>query len=116
LFNPNYDKPMTVKRIWHGWTTPENADAYQELLHKEVFPGIESKRIDGYRGVELFRMDQGAEVEFMTIMTFDAIENVKEFQGKDYEKSYVPRNAQKILKRWDEKAVHFNSVEKREYF
>jgi hypothetical protein len=107
---------MAVKRIWHGWTTPENADAYQELLHKEVFPGIESKRIDGYRCVELFRMDQGAEVEFMTIMTFDSIESVKTFQGKEYEKSYVPDKALKLLKRWDEKAAHYNAVEKRECF
>jgi hypothetical protein len=53
---------MSVKRIWHGWTTPENADLYQELLHQEVFPGIESKGIEGYRSVEL-----------LTIMTFDSI-------------------------------------------
>ncbi|UCE32023.1 MAG: hypothetical protein JSW68_03585, partial [Burkholderiales bacterium] len=36
---------MTVKRIWHGWTTPENADVYERLLHDEVFPGIEAKQI-----------------------------------------------------------------------
>lgn len=35
---------MATKRIWHGWTTPENADAYQQLLHDEVFPGIEAKK------------------------------------------------------------------------
>lgn len=32
---------MAVKRIWHGWTTPENADAYQMVLRTEVIPGIE---------------------------------------------------------------------------
>ena len=107
---------MAVKRIWHGWTTQENADAYQDLLHREVFPGIESKRISGYRCVELFRKELGEEVEFMTIMTFDSIESVKNFQGKDYEKSYVPEKAQKLLNRWDEKAAHFTLVEKRECF
>jgi hypothetical protein len=35
---------MATKRIWHGWTTPENADAYQQLLHDEVFPGIEAEK------------------------------------------------------------------------
>lgn len=107
---------MSVKRIWHGWTTPGNADAYQDLLHREIFPGIESKRIGGYRCVELFRRETGDEVEFMTIMTFDSIDSVKEFQGKDYEKSFVPGKAQKLLKRWDEKAAHYASVEKRECF
>ncbi len=41
---------MTIKRIWHGWTTPENADAYELLLRREVFPGIEAKEIPGYLG------------------------------------------------------------------
>ena len=40
---------MAIKRVWHGWTTPENADKYQELLHSEVSPGIEAKNIPGYR-------------------------------------------------------------------
>ena len=29
---------MAIKRVWHGWTTPENADKYKNLLHNEVFP------------------------------------------------------------------------------
>lgn len=104
---------MSVKRIWHGWTTPENADQYQELLHKEIFPGIEAKEIPGYHCVELFRKDLGDEVEFVTIMTFDSLKDVMEFQGKDYEKCYVPEPAQKILKRWDKLASHYESIEKR---
>jgi len=104
---------MSIKRIWHGWTTMENAGTYQELLHREIFPGIESKEISGYRCVELFRRDLGDEVEFMTIMTFDSLKDVIKFQGKDYEKCYVPESAQKVLKRWDKKSSHFESVEKR---
>jgi len=67
---------MATKRVWHGWTTPENADKYQNLLHDEVFPGIEAKKIPGYRSIELFRRDKGDEVEFVTIMTFDSLQNV----------------------------------------
>ena len=104
---------MSIKRIWHGWTTPENADAYQELLHKEIFPGIEAKAIRGYRCVEVFRRNLGQEVEFMTLMTFDSMDDVIEFTGKDYAKSYVPDSARKLLDRWDKEAVHFESVEKR---
>ena len=106
---------MPIKRIWHGWTTHENADLYQDLLHKEVFPGIESKEIDGYRGVELLRRELEEETEFITIMTFDALENVINFQGKDYAKSYVPASAQKLLKRWDQLAFHFDSIEIRNF-
>jgi len=106
---------MSVKRIWHGWTTRENADPYQELLHKEIFPGIESKEIEGYKSVELYRRDHGEEVEFITIMTFDSLENIIELQGKDYEKSYIPDAARKVLKRWDQTAAHYEFVEKRSY-
>jgi hypothetical protein len=28
----------TMARIWHGWTTVENADAYQTVVDNEVFP------------------------------------------------------------------------------
>ena len=104
---------MSVKRIWHGWTTPENADIYQELLHREIFPGIEAKEIEGYHCAELFRRDLDKEVEFVTIMTFDSLKNVKDFQGKDYAKAYVPDSARKVLKRWDKEAEHYEAVEKR---
>ena len=104
---------MGIKRIWHGWTTPANADRYQELLHKEVFPEIEARNIGGYESVELFRREAGKEVEFMTIMTFRSLKDVIRFQGKDYEKSYVPESARKLLKRWDQVALHYEAVEKR---
>jgi hypothetical protein len=106
---------MAIKRVWHGWTTPENAEAYQELLHRVVFPGIEAKGLSGYRCAELFRRDLGAEVEFLTILTFDSLDDVIAFNGKDYEKSYVPDAAQKLLKRWDQTAAHYSEEEKRSF-
>lgn len=106
---------MPIKRIWYGWTTPENADAYQKLLHDEIFPGIEAKDIPGYRSIELFRRDLEGEVEFVTIMTFDSLQNVIDFLGEDYTRCYVPDAAQKVLKRWDERSAHYESVEQRNY-
>jgi hypothetical protein len=50
---------MTIRRLWHGWTTPENADVYQTMLHNEIFPGIEEKNIPGYQGIELLRSQVG---------------------------------------------------------
>ena len=110
---------MSIKRIWHGWTTPENAAAYENLLRAEVFPGIEAKRIPGYRGIELLRLDRDEEVdrevEFVTIMTFDTIQNVIDFQGLDYRRCYVPDAAQKLLKRWDQTSNHYEVKETRDY-
>lgn len=106
---------MAIKRIWHGWTTPENADVYERLLHDEVFPGIEAKNIAGYRGIELLRRDGETEVEFVTIMTFDSIQNVIDFQGEDYQRCYVPDAARKVLKHWDQVSSHYEIKEVRAY-
>lgn len=106
---------MAIKRIWHGWTAPEKADEYQSLLHNEVFPGIEDKKIPGYRSIELMRQDGSEEVEFITIMTFDSLQNVIDFQGQDFARAYVPDAAQKLLKRWDSHAKHYEAVEFRKY-
>ncbi|MCP5368525.1 MAG: antibiotic biosynthesis monooxygenase [Hyphomicrobiales bacterium] len=106
---------MAVKRIWHGWTTPDNADTYEHLLHDHVFPGIEDKEIPGYRGIELLRRDGADEVEFVTIMTFESLDDVIAFQGPDYARCYVPDAAQKVLKRWDQVAAHYELREQRQY-
>ena len=106
---------MAIKRVWHGWTSPENADVYEKLLRDEVFPGIEAKHIPGYRSIELLRRDLGHEVEFVTIMTFDALENVIAFQGQDYERCYVPDAAQRVLHRWDQRSAHYEVRDTRTY-
>ena len=113
--NLNVGAPMAIKRIWHGWTTLENADEYQTLLHNEIFPGIEAKDISGYQSIELLRFEVGDEVEFVTIMTFDSLQNVVDFQGENYSRCYVPDAAQKVLKRWDETSAHYETVEYRNY-
>ena len=102
---------MAIKRIWHGWTTPQNAEKYRLLLEREVRPGIEAKRITGYRNMELLSRDLGEEVEFMTIITFDTLQNVIEFQGEDYERAYLPDAAKAVLSRWDEVCAHYTIIE-----
>lgn len=106
---------MPVKRIWHGWTTPANADAYQTLLREFVFPGIEAKNIPGFTSIEMLRRDLETEVEFITIMTFDALASVIAFQGEDYRRSYVPDEARRVLSHWDEFASHYEVMERRDY-
>jgi antibiotic biosynthesis monooxygenase (ABM) superfamily enzyme len=102
---------MSIKRVWHGWTTLENADKYQDILMNEVIPGIEAKKIPGYRGIEVLRTEHEDEVEFVTMMIYDSLEDVKGLQGDDYKKCYVPDIAQAVLKRWDQEAAHYEIVD-----
>jgi antibiotic biosynthesis monooxygenase (ABM) superfamily enzyme len=106
---------VVIKRIWNGYTTRENADAYEHLLYTFVFPGIETKKIPGYRSIELLRREVGDEVQFTTVMSFDSLDNVIAFQGADYEKAYVPEEARKVLKRWDERSTHHEVRQTRIY-
>lgn len=96
-----------ISRIWHGWTTPENADVYESLLKSEIFQGIQGREITGYRGIHLLRQDLGVEVEFVTIMWFDDIEAVRSFAGEDYEVAVVPKKARAMLSRFDERSRHY---------
>ncbi len=96
-----------ISRIWHGYTTHANADAYEALLKSEIFIGIQDRQIDGYRGIQLFRRTVGDEVEFITIMWFDTIEAVQAFAGADYETAVVPPKARELLSRFDARSQHY---------
>ena len=106
---------MTIKRVWHGWTTPQNARIYENVLRDQVFPNIEAKKIPGYRSIELWRRDLDDEVEFSTVMTFGSLQNVIDFQGENYEQAYVPDAARKVLKRWDATSRHYETRDARVY-
>ena len=96
-----------ISRIWHGWTTPENADVYESLLKSEIFQGIQGREITGYRGIHLLRRDHGNEVEFVTIMWFESIEAVRSFAGEDYKVAVVPKKARAVLSRFDAYSQHY---------
>jgi heme-degrading monooxygenase HmoA len=102
-----------IFRIWHGWTSPANAGAYEALLKEEIFTGIDNREIPGYRGIRLLRRDAGSEVEFVTIMTFDSLDAVREFAGEDYEAAVVPPKARQLLAHFDPHSRHYELREER---
>ena len=103
-----------ICRLWRGWTTLENAGSYQRIVHDEVIPGIEARRIPGFRHIDLMKRDHGQEVEFQTLMWFDSLEAIIAFMGKDYAVSHVPAAARAVLERFDERAIHFEVIDRRQ--
>jgi len=99
-----------ISRLWHGWTTHENADAYEKLLQTEIFAGIAKRGIWGYRGIHLLRRDAQDGVEFVTLMWFDSVEDVRAFAGEDYEVAVVPPKARQLLSRFDGRSAHYEVV------
>lgn len=96
-----------IARIWHGSTTPADADAYERLLLESIFPHIARRRIEGYRGIELFRRETDGLVAFITLMRFDTLDAVIAFAGEAYEQAVVPPEAQALLHDYDRRATHF---------
>jgi heme-degrading monooxygenase HmoA len=97
-----------ISRVWHGRTTRENADAYEELLRTEILPGIQ--RVPGYRGASLLRRDVDDGVEFVTITRFDSLDAVREFAGEDYELAVIEPEARRLLSTFDEQSAHYETV------
>jgi hypothetical protein len=93
-----------IKRLWHGWTTREHAQPHEHLLRTEILPAIAVRNIAGYHGSELLRCESGDEVAFLTILTFDSPEAVREFAGEDYATAVVPPKARALLKRFDKRS------------
>jgi hypothetical protein len=99
-----------ILRYWRGWTSPQNADSYQQIVSEQVLPGIAARHLDGYSGAYLLRRDLDDEVEFATVMIFDSLDHVRAFAGDDYETAYVPPAARAVLTRFDEKSAHYTTL------
>jgi antibiotic biosynthesis monooxygenase (ABM) superfamily enzyme len=95
-----------IARIWHGWTKPEDAKAYEKLLRDEIFPTIAARKIEGYRGAELFVREDGNEAEFVTLLRFDSMDAITEFAGPDTTKPVIFPKAEKLITRM-EPARHY---------
>ena len=101
-----------IIRIWRGWTSPDNADAYQHLLDTTIVPGILARAIPGLQGVDILRGHDRSEteVEFVTLMTFDDWTAVEAFAGPDQTASVVPPEAQHLLARFDAHSQHYEAI------
>ena len=96
-----------VARVWHGYcSTREHADAYEAMLKPELLPGVSTKK--GYRGSHLMRRQAGAEIEVLTILFFDSLDDIKALTGPDYETAVIPAERKQHLSRYDARAVHYD--------
>ena len=97
-----------IARLWNGWTTAENADAYEALLRTRILPGIH--RVDGYQGAYLLRTDGADEVEFITLTLFESMDAVRAFAGADHEGAVVPPEARALLQRFGQTSHHYEAI------
>jgi heme-degrading monooxygenase HmoA len=94
-----------IARVWRGWTSPENANAYENLLRERVLPGL--SHIDGYRGGYILRQEGQGEVEFVVMNFFDSLEAVRAFTGPDYTVPVFDPEARLLLSKVEPLARHY---------
>jgi heme-degrading monooxygenase HmoA len=97
-----------IARIWHGYTKPGHADTYESMLKPELLPGI--SKVKGYRGSYLLRRETGNEIEFVTIVLWDSIDDIRAIAGEDYETAVLPEERRQYLTRYDAKSAHYEIV------
>jgi hypothetical protein len=47
-----------ICRLWRGWTTKDDADAYERIVRGQVIPGIEARHIPGFLSIDLVRRER----------------------------------------------------------
>ncbi len=96
-----------ITRLWHGWTHPEDADAYETLLCEQILPPIQ--RIDGCLGAYVLRRADGDEVQFVTLTLWRSLDAIRAFAGPECDNAVIPAPARRLLSRYDARALHYDT-------
>jgi heme-degrading monooxygenase HmoA len=97
-----------ITRMWRGWTAADDADAYERFLRIELFPEV--AKLAGFRGARILRRRAADEEEFVTLTTFESLEAVRAFAGDDFETPVLEPEAERLLSRYERRAVHYDTV------
>jgi heme-degrading monooxygenase HmoA len=98
-----------ITRLWRGWTTEANADAYERFLRTDLFPEV--AKLPGFLEARVLRRRLDDEEEFVTLVTFASLDAVRTFAGDDYETPVIEPEAQRLLSRYEDRALHYATGE-----
>jgi heme-degrading monooxygenase HmoA len=93
-----------IARTWHGWAPKDTADDYERHYRTDVADHL--RRVPGFRGARLLRMDDGDEVRFTSVALFDSLDAVRGFAGDQFDVAVLEDEARRVLSRWDERVEH----------
>lgn len=96
-----------IARLWRGTCAPANAAAYEDHLLRVMLPAL--REIAGHEGGYVLRRGEaGGGVDFLVLTLWASLDAVRAFAGDDYELAVVPSEAERLLARFDERAVHYD--------
>jgi heme-degrading monooxygenase HmoA len=74
-----------IARIWRGWTTADDADAYAAYVDRTGIRGYEVT--PGNRGAWILRRAQTDRAEILTLSFWDSLDAIRKFAGDDAEQA-----------------------------
>ncbi len=87
-----------IARVWRGATRAEDAAAYADYVERS---GMEAAReLPGSRATLVLHRIDGDRAEFVTVLLFDSLEDVRAFAGDDLERArFFPEDDDWLVER-----------------
>ena len=94
-----------IVRMWHGRTSPEQADAYAAFLAGRAIPDY--RATPGNLAVYVLRRDEVHASHFITLTHWESEDAIRAFAGDDLLKAkYYPEDAGFLLE-FEPEVVHY---------
>jgi len=106
---PSATSPPRVIRQWRGIVKPGLADEYTRHLREETFPSL--RGIPGFVYANILRREVEDGTEFEIVTAWHSLDAIKAFAGDGDVVAVVPPAAQKLMVRYDDRAVHYDIVD-----
>jgi heme-degrading monooxygenase HmoA len=87
-----------IARIWRGWTSREDAQAYVRYMEEVAAP--DSLGTPGNRGFSVLHRPDGGREEFLTISLWGSLDSIRAFAGDDIERAvFYPEDDRYLVER-----------------
>ena len=97
-----------VIRQWKGIVKPGLADEYIRHLNEETVPSL--RAIPGFGSASILRREVEEGTEFQVVTGWRSLDAIRAFAGDDLTLAVVPPAVQKLMVRYDDRAVHYEQV------
>jgi heme-degrading monooxygenase HmoA len=94
-----------IARLWRGWTSRADADAYVAYVDETGIQGYEAT--PGNRGAWILRRVQADRAEILTLSFWDSLEAIRKFAGDDVERAVFYPNDDRYLIERELRVAHY---------
>lgn len=97
-----------ISRHWRGLAKSRHADEYVEHLRTETLPQL--SKVPGFVHASILRRKLQQGVEFLIVTSWESIDAIEQFSGRDAEAAVVPEKVQEMMIEYDRRVRHYEVV------